>query len=342
MKQFFLLVLVAVVCWSCESAETKGARFFLKGNEALERGEYKEAIRLYTEAIDKYPELRDAYNNRGVAYYKSGDNFSAIQDYTKLIMEIDALYWPARGNRVDANMAAGNYDAAIDELKWVRSFFPDSMDIDFKMGLAHFANKSYRASVISFNYAYQKDSSSVEALVNAANAYFYNNDLPRAQGKIADAKALDPTEPNIYNTEAMMEIRNRNYKLAIEHIAKAIEIDGNNGIYLNNRGFLKLMLGDIEGGGKDIDRAIVIDPQNAWAYRNKGIFYVENEKYEDAVRNFETAFKMEEEIPLMDYYWGAALLKLGKNEEACEKLQKSIDLFENEGRGLFEANCGNL
>lgn len=334
--------MAVVTLWSCESAETKAARFFLKGNEALNDGNYKEAIRFYTEAIDKYPELQDAYNNRGVAYYKTGDYYSAIQDYTKLIMEMNAMHFKARGNRVDANIAAGKYEQAIKELDWVKDFYPDSAAIDFKQGLAYFGAKNYRSSVVSFNIAYGKDSSDVEALVNAANAYYYNNDFPRAYAKIEQAKQLDPTEPNIYNTEAMMAIANRNYDLALEHIAKAIEIDGNNGVYLNNRGFLRLVKGAIEAGGKDVDRAIVIDPQNAWAYRNKGIFYVETEKFEDAIRNFETAFKMDQEIPLIHYYWGVALLKLGQQEEGCAKIRLSIDRFENEGRALFQESCGGI
>ena len=102
------------------------------------------------------------------------------------------------------------------------------------------------------------------------------------------------------------------------------------------------MLDDVEGGGKDIDRAIVSDPQNAWAYRNKGIYYFMNSEYADAIRNFETAFKIEEDLPLLDYYWGASLLNEGDKDSACEKLRKSVDRYENQGRGLFEENCGAI
>ncbi len=342
MKQFFSLLILLILVLSCESNETKGARFFLKGNEALNDGDYKEAIRLYTEAIDKYPELQDAYNNRGVAYYKSGDSYSAIQDYTKLIMEMNALHWNARNNRIDAYASVGKYEDAVKELNYVQTYFPDSAAIDFKKGLINFDAKNYRAAVVAFNYAYKKDSSDVEALVNSANSYFYYNDFDRAYAKLEQALRLDPNEPNIYNTRCMMEIANGRYDIALQLIAKSLELDPSNGIYLNNRGFLKLMLDDVEGGGKDIDRAIVTDPQNAWAYRNKGIYYFMNNEYADAIRNFETAFKIEKDLPLLDYYWGASLLNEGNKDSACEKLRKSVDRFENQGRGLFEENCGAI
>lgn len=340
MKQFFTILILLIIVWSCESNETKGARFFLKGNDALNDGDYKEAIRLYTEAIDKYPKLQDAYNNRGVAYYKSGDSYSAIQDYTKLIMEMNALHWNARNNRVDAYASIGKYEEAIKELNYVQTYFPDSAAIDFKKGLVNFDAKEYRSAIVSFNYAYKKDSSDVEALVNAANSYFYYSDFDRAYAKLDDAMELDPNEPNIYNTRCMMEIANGRYELALGYVEKALEIDPNNGIYLNNRGFLKLMLNDVEEGGKDIDKAIVSNPQNAWAYRNKGIFYFMNDQFTDAIRNFETSSKIEEDLPLIDYYWGASLIENGKKDLGCEKLRKSVDRFENQGRTLFEKNCG--
>lgn len=342
MKQLLSLLVILILVLSCESNETKGSRFFIKGNEALADGNYREAIRFYNEAIDKYPELQDAYNNRGVAYYKTGEYFNAIQDYTKLIMEMNALHFDARGNRVDAYLASGRNEEAIKELKWVKDFYPDSAAVDFKMGLANFALKEYRASVVSFNLAYRKDSSNVEALVNAANGYFFNNDFQRAYNKLDEAEALDPTEPNIYNTRCMMAIANRDYDEAMNQIAKAVDFDPSNGIYLNNRGFLKLMDGDVAGGGKDIDRAIVSDPQNAWAYRNKGIYYFMNDRLDDAVRNFEQAAKIEEDMNFLDYYWGASLIKLDRKDEACDKLRKSIDRFENEGRTLFQENCGTI
>lgn len=342
MKQSAMLLLVLLIFCSCESSETKGARFFLKGNEALASNDYKEAIRLYSEAIDKYPDLQDAYNNRGVAYYKSGDSYSAVQDYSRLITEMNALHWNARNNRVDAYADLGQYEEALKDLNWVQSFFPDSAAIDFKKGLVHFDAKNYRAAVVSFNLSYKKDSSNIEAVVNSANAYFYNNDFNRANARLEEALTLDPTEPNIYNTKCMIAIANADYDRAYQYVEQALALEPKNPIYLNNRGFLKIMKNDLEEGKKDVDRAILANPQNAWAYRNKGIFYFEKGELNDAIRNFETAFELEEDIPLMDYYWGATLLQTGDKKTACEKLRISVDRYENQGRQLFQENCGRI
>lgn len=342
MKRLSILLFLAFTILGCESDATKAERFFIKGNMALDNGDYREAIRLYTEAVDKYPEFKSALNNRGVAQYKLGHYYEAIDDYTKLIMTMDALHWDARRNRVDANLAVGRGKDALQDLDFVEDFFPDSSDLQFKKGLAYFLEKDYRSSVVAFNTAFIKDSSNVEAVINSANAYFYNNDFQRANARLKQAEEMDPNQPNIYNTYCMMEITNGNYSKAMENVQKALSIEPNNGIYLNNRGFLHLKNGDLEKAKTDIDKAIVANAENGWAYRNKGIYYFMNEQYESAIRSFETAVKHEDDMPLIDYYWGATLIKLGKEKEACSYLKKSVDRFENEGRGLFEEYCGKI
>ena len=89
MKRLSILLFLAFTILGCESDATKAERFFIKGNMALDNGDYREAIRLYTEAVDKYPEFKSALNNRGVAQYKLGHYYEAIDDYTKLIMTMD-------------------------------------------------------------------------------------------------------------------------------------------------------------------------------------------------------------------------------------------------------------
>jgi tetratricopeptide (TPR) repeat protein len=340
MQRFLLLPVLLISLLSCESDETKAARFLLKGNEELTNGSYKEAIRFYTESIEKNPQYEDAYNNRGVAYYKSGQYFNAIQDYNKVILELNPLNPQARGNRVDAYLASGRNEDALRDLEWGNEQFPDSSNVDFKRGLAYFAMKDYASSIKSFNLAYQKDPRNVEALVNAANGYYFIKNFDLANQKLDEAEQLDPTEANIYNTRCMMSIAQRDFNSGLDHIATALDFDANNGIYLNNRGFLKLMTGKIVEGGKDIDRAIVADPQNAWAYRNKGIFYFMNEAYDDALRNFIQTSKIEEDMDFLHTYWAATLSKLDRTQESCEIIKAGVERQEPEAIDFQRENCG--
>lgn len=51
-------------------------------------GELREAIENCSEAVDLYPGRWQAYNNRGVAYYMSGELDLALQDYNQALHDV--------------------------------------------------------------------------------------------------------------------------------------------------------------------------------------------------------------------------------------------------------------
>lgn len=339
-------VLLLLLCLlACESNKSKAGRFYLMGNEALGAGDYKEAIRLYTEAIRKSAELKEVWNNRGVAHYREGRYTEAIRDYTHAIRQIDARFADAWRNRADAHYKAAQYEEALKDLQFLQQIWPDSAFVHFKKGLVLMAQKQYLKAVESFKELLKTDSAHVEAMINIANGFYLYGAMKagkffeQAGRYLQKAEKLNPAQGEIYNTRALMKIYAKDYKTALAQVNKALETDINNAYYRNNRGFIYLMTGRADEAEKDINFSIKADPQNGWAYRNKGIFYFVKEKYEAALRNLEQAGLYDDAIPLLHYYRGATLLKLGRKDEACAELQKSTDVYEGEGRGLFEQNC---
>jgi len=334
-----LLSLFVLLLFACESDEDKAGRFFLMGNNSLKEGSYNEAIRLYTEALQKNPEMKDALNNRGVAYYKDKKYVKAIADYSKAINEIDSDYFDARKNRADANYAAGLYNAALEDLSYLGKTYPDSSWVDFKAGLNLVAKKEYQKAIAAFDRALKSDPSNVETIVNKANAYYFSSNYEEAEKYLEEARQLDPSEPNIYNTLSLIATEREAYDEAIMQVNKALELDINNPYFNNNRGYIYLLLGDLEQAEKDINLGIKGDPQNPWAYRNKGIFYARKDRQDDALRNFEQAALYDATIPRLNYFWGMTLIKLNRADEACPKLKTSIEAGELEGQDLYQQYC---
>lgn len=337
-----LLLLLCLL--ACESNKSKAGRFYLMGNEALGAGDYKEAIRLYTEAIRKSAELKEAWNNRGVAHYRGGQYTEAISDYTHAI-GLDTHFHDALRNRADAHYKAAQYEEALKDLQFLQQTWPDSAFVYFKKGLVLIGQKQYLRAVESFKESLKRDSAHVEAMINIANGFYLygarrgGQFFEQADRYLQKAEKLDSGQGEIYNTRALMKIYAKDYKAALVQVNKALETDVGNAYYRNNRGFIYLMTGRVDEAEKDINFSIKADPENGWAYRNKGIFYFVKEKYKAALRNLEQAGLYDEAIPLLYYYRAATLLKLGRKDEACAELQKSTDVYEHEGRQLFEQNC---
>lgn len=340
--KYGILSLFVLFLFACESNEDKAGRFFLMGNNSLAEGNFKEAARLYTEALQKNPKMKEAFNNRGVANFKDKKYTEAIVDYTKAIKEVDAYYFDAWRNRADARYAAGMHEEALKDLLFLGEAYPDSAWVDFKAGLNFVAIKQYKKAVNAFDKSLDKDSLNVETVVNKANAYYLFGMNDRAKEFLDEAQRLDLSEPNIYNTRALIATDAEQYEEALTEVNKALSLDLNNPYFNNNRGYIHLLTGNLEQAEKDINLGIKGDPQNPWAYRNKGVFYFMTDKFDAALRNFEQAGRYDESIPKLNYYWGATLIKLGRNAEACPKLKISIDAFENESRKLFEESCGSI
>lgn len=114
-----VLLLLAAAGWYFECpwlTYVPAERARQSAQEALDRGEYEEAVARFTEAerlglSDSY-----LYHNRGAAYYGKGDHDRALADFTRAL-EIDprsprTLLW-----RGDAFLARNNYDRALADYK---------------------------------------------------------------------------------------------------------------------------------------------------------------------------------------------------------------------------------
>jgi tetratricopeptide (TPR) repeat protein len=114
-----------------------------------------------------------------------------------------------------------------------------------------------------------------------------------------NAKQSDEsTDPNFYFNLANVDMTTLNYKKAIEHSNKAIEILPTFVGAYTTRGGAYEMLGDKENALKDFNKAIELakaqhDPKIAVTYFNRGTFYCENEQWEKATDDLNEAVRLD-------------------------------------------------
>jgi tetratricopeptide (TPR) repeat protein len=83
------------------------------------------------------------------------------------------------------------------------------------------------------------------------------------------------------------------------------------------------MQNNLAEGLTEIDRSILMDPDNGWAYRNKGVYYLLNGDYGRAIKLLRQAVAMDSFIERAHFYLGMAYLKNGQAAEACEQFELS-------------------
>jgi tetratricopeptide (TPR) repeat protein len=136
----------------------------------------------------------------------------------------------------------------------------------------------------------------------------------------------------------MIEIEVGNYNQAKRLINRSLAIKPGDPFFLNNSGYVKLLTNDLEGGREDIDRSIVEDPDNAWAYRNKGLYYNLGKRYTDATRLLLQALKMDPFTEKVNLYLGDAYSGSGNKSEACKYYQQAFARKELDDQG-YSKKC---
>jgi tetratricopeptide (TPR) repeat protein len=173
-------------------------------------------------------------------------------------------------------------------------------------------------------------------LINTGTVYYYKKDYDTAANILRAALEMQPgaVGGNAYNTLAMISAARQQYDEARESLDKALTVVPDDPFFLNNRGYIELMKGNLEVGRNDIDRSITLDPYNGWAYRNKGIYYLKTGKAQDAIRLLRQAEEMDPFIENIYYYLGQAYARSGDQESSCEAYAHSVERGEmvNESR----------
>ena len=90
----------------------KDFELFYKGNDALDKGNYQDAIKYYTSYIKKYPDHDGAYYNRGNSKAYLEDYRGSILDYNEAI-KINPNYSNAYYNRGQSKSNLKDYRGAI-------------------------------------------------------------------------------------------------------------------------------------------------------------------------------------------------------------------------------------
>lgn len=321
------LVLVILFA-SCDTRESKLQKFLLKGNMELNAGHPQQAEAYYLEALKIDPCFVDALNNLGTLEFNRRYFDKAISRYDEAV-DCHPEFLPAYFNRANALYETKEYYGALADLDRIEKARPDTASVYFLRGLIFTKMRKYPEAVVAFDEALSKDSTAtVDLIVNKATVKYYMGLLDEAEGELQSVMKRAATEPNVFNTLAMIYADKKQYDLAMQHVNKALELKPGDAYFLNNRGFIYLETGRLTEAETDINQSLSADPYNPWAYRNKGIFYLQKGDLASAERLLAQALQMDSFIDKIHYYLGSVFLKGGKVDLACEQFKLSKESGE--------------
>jgi hypothetical protein len=125
-----------------------------------------------------------------------------------------------------------------------------------------------------------------------------SNQNSEAEASFNKALQLNKNNPIVLNNLGHVLILLENYEEAKQHLKKAIKLQPELAEPYNNLGQLKLLTNHLEEGKMLIEKSISLNPKNAHAYKNLGVFYSKVENIELAKFNFDKALELDSSIKI--------------------------------------------
>jgi tetratricopeptide (TPR) repeat protein len=218
----------------------------------------REAIEDFNRAIQLFPEYAAIYNNRGTVLLGIGALREAMKDFDRALL-LAPGYAAAYSNRAGAHLKLGHIERAIADYTKAIALVPTNPAAFTGRGRAHLAAQRPLAA---------------------------SRDFARAVGFDARFSAA-------YRSRAEANLAIERYQEAIEDYSRAIAFDPRNADLYIARGRAYLEGGSAPGAIKDFTTAIEIAPRNVAAYVARGIAYAKADAKDDALNDFARAIEFE-------------------------------------------------
>ena len=321
MSRYLLLLLVSTALFSCETKEVKIQQLLLKGNLALEDAQLEQATYYYKEAIKLDSCFADAWNNLGTIAFRRGNKDEAIVNYDQAIQcrPTPSFYL----NRANAHFENLSFFSALKDIEAFEKEVADSIPALVLKGQILARLKRYDEAKATFTTILSKDSLNPDHWVNRGTLFYYTKEFDKATPDLMKAIELDSANGEAFNALAMIQVESGSLKEAMRLVEQALFFEPGHAHFINNRGYIKILLGNLVDGETDINDSMVREPDNPWVYRNKGLIYYKLNEFESAERLFRQVLSMDSSVDKTAEYLGVTLIAAGKKAEGCQWLIKS-------------------
>ena len=307
--------------------------------DAEDRGEFKNAIKVYDTVIRLAPDFADAYINRGDARRKLGNLEGAIKDYNMAIRLGDD-YAYVYVNRGIAKVDLGDQKDAIKDYDRAIHLDPAYVDAYSRRAGAKSDLGDQKGAIEDYNaviHLKPEDDLLTKAYLNRGIA---KSDLGDQKGAIEDYNTVIHLKPendllsSAYVNRGIAKSDLGNKKGAIEDYNTAIRLKPEKGVlalaYVN-RGNAKSNLGDNTGAIEDCNTAIRLqsgDTILAAAYNIQGKAKSAQGNNIDSIIDYDKAIQLEPNHAQFYYNRGVAKVALGRTSEAKTDFKTALKLLQ--------------
>ena len=312
----FLFTAFLLLLFACKNNSTQ---------ETLKTG--NPVIDALTEQIAKSPQVDSFYAQRAAAFYKEGIYQEAIKDMAKA-MSIDSLNPYYHHFLADIYMDDNNSRMAIRTMERVVELYPQRIPSLLKLSELQMIVKLNKESIQTINKILQIDKQNAEAFFMMGNNLKELGERDRAIAAYKNCVAADADLVDGWINLGILLDEKKDNK-AIEYLETALRIDSTStqalhakAMYFQNRNKLKEAIA--------VYKLIPgIDKNNADAFYNIGLLYMDLHSVAQAKDNFNIAVSVDPQFVLGYFFRGKAAEKMGDYGQAKRDYEQTLVLSPN-------------
>ena len=317
---------------------------FNNARKSMTTAQYVDYVKKNAESA----QVNDMLYSYALDLHKQNNLEDAIKVYTEITKRSDD------NPEVFVNLAVAqsqlkNYPEALATLENAKTKFPKNTQIadafnnisaqdvseKFDRAAEFFNNKDYENAIKEY---LKVTPPTADSMLGIASAYQNMNDTKQAIEYYKKALDLKPTDSDIAYYIGVLYAEGEDYASSQEYLKKSLTLNKNNkkaSEYLAsivsqvNTNNLNEAINLYDSGSYDesmniLNKLIVTDPMNAYAYYYRGMIYDAKENKQEAVNNFKNALKYStsDDLNILNYLIAIDLDSMEKYKEAYTYYQK--------------------
>lgn len=195
-------------------------------------------------------------------------------------------------------------------------------------------------NIEEMNQAIKNDSTSKNLYIARANYYWRNGKYNEAVNDFTKASSIDPNDPNIPMKRGFVYVNSlEQFENAVADFTKAIDLSQDPKEAYRSRAYVYWKMQDFRRSIEDYKKIVELEPKNANSYLNLGNAYFNLSAYDLAANTYSEVIKI---TPNAESYnlRGWALTNDEKYQEALLDFNKAIELNPYDGK--YFKNRGNV
>lgn len=295
-----------------------------------------EAVADFEKAIQLNPAHAAALNNRGLINLTKEDYKAAEADFSKAI-DADRKFADAWNNRGFTRFKLNQFENALSDLQQALRIQETYVTAWNNSGLVYMQQNKYEEALKAFARASELEPMDLRWLNHHRAALLKLNRFEEAQ---QDAKKLVWIEElNQLSQQAARNSRNpaawivrgkhlmsgSQYGAAIQDFTRALIVNPGNSDALRGRATAWLATGELQKAMLDCDESIVVKSSQE-AYSLRGDLWMRLENFDNAIADFETAGRFDEQVAVAYEKRADIRREAGKADEAKTDLQRAREI----------------